>query len=77
MMKAGGAARHCDISIQWMRLCRRSGNNSERRRELRSSIMTIRRDLEAIIEHQTLRLTVRLGGIVAIGVAILATIIKL
>ena len=43
------------------------------RRELDASILATRKD----IEHQTLRLTVRLGGIVAIGVAILATIIKL
>jgi hypothetical protein len=34
-------------------------------------------DLASALEHQTLRLTVRLGGIVAIGVAVLATIIKL
>lgn len=46
-------------------------------RGLDTSILATRRDLEAAIERQTLRLTVRLGGIVAIGVAILATIIKL
>jgi hypothetical protein len=34
-------------------------------------------DLNLALEHQTLRLTVRLGGMVAVAVAILATIIKL
>ena len=43
------------------------------RRELDASILAVRPDLE----HQTMRLTVRLGGVVAIGVAVLATIIKL
>lgn len=36
-----------------------------------------RADLAAALAHQTLRLTVQLGEIVAIGVAVLATIIKL
>ena len=35
------------------------------------------RYLNQAIESQTLRLTVRLGGIVAVGVAILAAMIKL
>ena len=35
------------------------------------------RYLNRAIESQTLRLTVRLGGIVAVGVAILAAMIKL
>jgi hypothetical protein len=35
------------------------------------------RSLNQAIESQTLRLTVRLGGIVAVGVAILAAMIKL
>jgi hypothetical protein len=47
------------------------------RRELDSSILATRRDLTAVIDHQTLKLTVRLGGMVAFAVAILATIIKL
>ncbi len=47
------------------------------RRELDTSILTTRRDLEGAIERLTLRLTVRLGGLIAIGVAILAMIIKL
>ena len=47
------------------------------RRELDTSIVATRRDLESAIERQTLRLTVRLGGMVAIAVAVLATIIKL
>jgi hypothetical protein len=33
--------------------------------------------LEQKIETQTLRLTIRLGGIVTIGVAVLAAILKL
>ena len=33
--------------------------------------------LEAKIESQSLRLTIRLGGIVAVGIAILAAILKL
>lgn len=45
--------------------------------DLDTSISTVRRDLEGAIERQTLRLTVRLGGMVAIAVAVLATIIKL
>ena len=47
------------------------------RRELDTSIVATRRDLESAIERQTLRLTVRLGGMGAIAVAILATIINL
>lgn len=47
------------------------------RRELDTSILATRRDLESAIDRETLRLTVRLGGMVAIAVAILATIIKL
>jgi hypothetical protein len=43
----------------------------------RTDLLPTRQQLEAALEHQTLRLTVRLGGIVAIGVAVLATIIKL
>jgi hypothetical protein len=43
----------------------------------RTDLEATRRELEGIIEHQTLRLTVRLGGMVAIAVAVLATIIKL
>ena len=37
----------------------------------------MRRDLEAKIDNQTLRMTVRLGGMIAVSVAILAAIIKL
>jgi hypothetical protein len=47
------------------------------RRELDNSILAARRDLTAVIDHQTLKLTVRLGGMVTIAVAVLATIIKL
>ena len=47
------------------------------RRELEISIVATRHDLQLALEHQTLRLTVRLGGMVAIAVAVLATIIKL
>ena len=35
------------------------------------------RQLETAIENQTLRMTIRLGGMVAVAVAILAAIIKL
>lgn len=47
------------------------------RRELENAIAGVRRDLEGAIERQTLRMTVRLGGMIAIAVAILAGIVKL
>jgi len=34
-------------------------------------------DLAMALEHQTLRLTVRLGAMLGVGIAALATIIKL
>lgn len=47
------------------------------RRELETAIAGVRRDLEGAIERQTLRMTVRLGGMLAIAVAILAGVVKL
>jgi len=47
------------------------------RRELDTSIVAARRDLELALDHLALKLTVRLGGMVAIAVAALGTIIKL
>ncbi len=54
------------------------------RRELEMSIATVRtavdavrRELEGAIERQTLRMTVRLGGMLGIAVAILAAIVEL
>jgi hypothetical protein len=54
------------------------------RRELGSSIAAIGRDLvattqqlEAALDNLRLRLTIRLGGMLAIAIAALATIIKL
>jgi hypothetical protein len=54
------------------------------RRELDTSIIAVRTDLtatrqnlEGAIERQTLRMTVRLGGLIAVAVAVLAAIIKL
>lgn len=44
---------------------------------LRGDMDTLRRELEAKIETQTLRLTVRLGGMIALGIAALAALIKL
>ncbi|OJY74666.1 MAG: hypothetical protein BGP12_06850 [Rhodospirillales bacterium 70-18] len=64
--------RELDTSIAAVR-----GDLDTTRRELDTSIAAARRDTESAIDRQTLRLTVRLGGIVAIGVAALATIIKL
>ncbi|MGA9868588.1 MAG: hypothetical protein WBQ75_19350 [Acetobacteraceae bacterium] len=47
------------------------------RHDLEHAIASLRRDLEGAIERQTLRMTVRLGGMIAIAVAILAGIVKL
>jgi hypothetical protein len=54
------------------------------RAELKADIATLRSDmaaleqrLTALIETQALRLTIRLGGLIAVGIAILAAIIKL
>jgi hypothetical protein len=44
---------------------------------LRSDMAALEQRLTALIETQALRLTVRLGGLIAIGIAILAAIIKL
>jgi hypothetical protein len=51
--------------------------HAEAAREFIMAELVTKSDLALALEHQTLKLTVRLGGIVAIGVAILATIIKL
>lgn len=47
------------------------------KRDLLASDAATRRELEAAMDTLSLRLTVRLGGMLAIGVAILAAIIKL
>jgi CBS-domain-containing membrane protein len=47
------------------------------RRELEAKIDALRRDLEAKIDTLSLRLTVRMGVMLAAGVAALAAIIKL
>lgn len=47
------------------------------RRELETKIDTLRRDLETMIDTLSLRLTVRMGVMLAAGVAALAAIIKL
>jgi len=51
--------------------------HAEAAREFIMVELVTKSDLSLALEHQTLRLTVRLGGMVAIAVAILATIIKL
>jgi hypothetical protein len=43
---------------------------------VRGELATTRQQFEAALDNLSLRLTVRLGGMVAIAVAILATIIK-
>jgi hypothetical protein len=43
----------------------------------RSEVAAIEQRLTALIETQGLRLTVRLGGLIAVGIAALAAIIKL
>ena len=45
--------------------------------DLRSGLDAIRRDLEAKIENLSLRLTVRMGVMIAAAIAALAAIIKL
>jgi hypothetical protein len=47
------------------------------RRELETKIDAVRRDLETKIDTLSLRLTVRMGVMLAAGVAVLAAIIKL
>ena len=44
---------------------------------LSGNILSLDQRLTALIEAQGLRLTVRLGGLIAIGIAVLAAIIKL
>jgi hypothetical protein len=53
---------------------------AETRSELRSAVQRLEARIEAQgiqIEAQTLRLTVRLGGLLAAGIALLAAVIKL
>jgi hypothetical protein len=45
--------------------------------DLETMAASLRQELRTSIDHLALRLTVRLGGIVVIGAAVLATIIKL
>jgi hypothetical protein len=45
--------------------------------DLRAGLDAIRRDLEAKIENLSLRLTVRMGVMIAVAIAALAAIIKL
>lgn len=42
---------------------------------VRSGLLLVKSELQAAIDTQTLRLTVRLGGIVAVGVGVLAAAI--
>jgi hypothetical protein len=51
--------------------------HAEAAREFIMVELVTKSDLASVLEHQTLRLTVRLGGMVAIAVAVLAIIIKL
>jgi len=44
---------------------------------LKADMAALEQRLTALIEAQGLRLTIRLGGLIAIGVAVLAAIIKL
>lgn len=44
---------------------------------LRQDMGSMRREFEAAIDRQTLRLTVRLGGMLAFAIAALATLMKL
>jgi hypothetical protein len=44
---------------------------------LKSDIVALEARLMAAMDTQSLRLTVRMGGLIAIGVAVLAAIIKL
>jgi len=56
------------------------GTRDELRRdltELRQDQGVLRRELEAKIDHQTLRLTLRLGLLLAAGIAVLATILRI
>ena len=44
---------------------------------VRQDVEVLRRELESRMDTLSLRLTVRLGGLIAVGVAVLAAIIKL
>lgn len=44
---------------------------------VRSALEATRRDLEGAMERQTLRMTVRLGGMIGFAIAVLAAIVKL
>jgi hypothetical protein len=45
--------------------------------ELKAEMAALEHRLLAAMETQSLRLTIRLGGLIAVGVAVLAAIIKL
>jgi hypothetical protein len=51
--------------------------HAEAAREFMMAELVTKTDLASALDHLAFKLTVRLGGIVAIGVAVLATIIKL
>jgi hypothetical protein len=51
--------------------------HAEAAREFMMVELVTKTDLSLAPEHQTLRLTVGVGGVVAVAVAVLATIIKL
>jgi hypothetical protein len=51
--------------------------HAEAAREFMMAELVTKTDLNLALDHQALKLTVRLGGMVALAVAILATIIKL
>ena len=44
---------------------------------LRRDMDTIRREHDSALDRQTLRMTVRLGGMIAVGIALLASLIRL
>jgi len=51
--------------------------HAEAARDFVMAELVTKTDLDAALDHLALKLTVRLGGMVAVAVAILATIIKL
>jgi hypothetical protein len=51
--------------------------HAEAAREFMMAALVTKTDLALALDHMALKLTVRLGGMVALAVAVLATIIKL
>ena len=50
---------------------------SATKRDLEASISSLRREMTALIANSELRVTVRLGSVMAVGIGILAALIKL